>query len=236
MANLVAHRGWSGIAPENTLASIKLALEEEKIEQIEIDIHLSKDGIPMVIHDFVLNRTTNGKGKVVDYTKDELKEFDAGNWFHSNFVGEKIPTFEEVLQLVGSKKKLLVELKQVGNFYDGLEQKVIQLIQQYHVEDTVSLISFDHNSLWKAKKIDPTIKRTMILMGSPILLKEQINQLEADAISINYHFLEQNLVNVLKETDTKIIVWTVDDKKIARRVVTLDDSILITTNHPEWLW
>lgn len=236
MKNLIAHRGWSGIAPENTLASIKLALEENKIDVIEIDVHLSKDGIPVVIHDFVLNRTTNGKGNVIDYTKDELKKFDAGSWFHSNYEGEQIPTFEEVLQLVGKKKKLLIELKQVGSLYKGLEEKVIDLIHQYHVEDTVSLISFDHHSLMKAKEIDSTIRRAMVIMGSPLLLKEQIQYLEADAVSLNYHFIEENLINLLKEANINIIVWTVDEKEVAHRLITLDESIAITTNHPEWLW
>ncbi|CAM5197818.1 Glycerophosphoryl diester phosphodiesterase OS=Ureibacillus acetophenoni OX=614649 GN=SAMN05877842_105182 PE=4 SV=1 [Ureibacillus acetophenoni] len=236
MNNLIAHRGWSGIAPKNTLAAIKLALEENKINVIEIDVHLSKDGIPVVIHDFILNRTTNGKGRVIDYTKNELKVLDARGWFHSNYEGEQIPTLEEVFELVGTKKKLLIELKQVGSLYRGLEEKVIKLIHDYHVEDTVSLISFDHNSLLKAKEIDPTIRRTMVIMGSPVLLQNQIKYVEADAVSINYHFIEKNLVNLLKELDINIIVWTVDNKVVANHINTIDESIAITTNHPEWLW
>ncbi|WP_051330968.1 glycerophosphodiester phosphodiesterase family protein [Aneurinibacillus terranovensis] len=93
----IAHRGWSGRAPENTLAAIKKAIYHPAIDGIEIDVQMSLDGVPVVIHDYTLERTTTGTGYVGSYTLTELKKLDAGTWFSSSFAGETIPTLEEVL-------------------------------------------------------------------------------------------------------------------------------------------
>lgn len=236
MTTLIAHRGWSGIAPENTLAAIKLALEECKIDTIEIDVHLSKDGIPVVIHDYKLERTTNGFGKVKDYTYEELKKLSAGSWFSPNHTEEKIPSLEEVFQLVGTKKPLLVELKQAASYYEGLEEKVIELITKYGLEETVTLISFDHYSLLKSKDINSKIKRALVFAGSPVLLKEQIQYVEAAAISIHSPYLDKQLVDFLQQNNTKIIVWTVNHQQEMKRLEQVGENIAITTDHPEWLW
>ena len=128
MGQLIAHRGWSGKAPENTLGAIKLALEEPKIASIEIDVHLTKDGVPVVIHDHKVDRTTNGLGYVKDKTIEEIKALDAGSCFDPAFAGETVLTFEEVLQVTNGWKNLLVDLKQTAGIYKGLEEKVMQLM------------------------------------------------------------------------------------------------------------
>jgi glycerophosphoryl diester phosphodiesterase len=105
-----AHRGNSISAPENTLASIKQALEI-KVDRIEIDLECSKDGVPVIIHDSLLERTTNGKGKVSDFTFNELRKLDAGSWKSSDFAGEKIPHLQEVIDLCKGKTMLNIDLK-----------------------------------------------------------------------------------------------------------------------------
>ena len=101
-----AHRGYSAKYPENTMAAFKAALKFN-VDGIELDVHETKDGALVVIHDEKVNRTTNGKGYVKDYTLKQIKELDAGSWFNKNFKGEKIPTLKEVLQLVKPTGKII---------------------------------------------------------------------------------------------------------------------------------
>lgn len=107
---VIAHRGFSGQAPENTLASFQKAVELGS-DMIELDVRFSKDGQVVVIHDDTIDRTTNGRGKVADYTLKELKQFDAGSWFAPQFSGERIPTLKEVLELVKGKVLVNIEIK-----------------------------------------------------------------------------------------------------------------------------
>ncbi|WKA55378.1 glycerophosphodiester phosphodiesterase [Planococcus shixiaomingii] len=236
MRKLIAHRGWSGKAPENTLSAVKLALEEPKIDCIEIDVHLTKDGVPVVIHDYQVDRTTNGSGFVKDMTAEEIKALDAGSWFDFEFAGEQVPLLEEVLVLAGGKKKLLIELKQMAGMYEGLEEKVIGLIQQYGLEAHCDLISFDHKSLQTCMKYSTEVNRTLVMLGSPVLLIDQVNEIGATAVSMNHLYVDQEMVTSLNNNGIDIVVWTVDQKSEAERVLGLDGAISLTTNHPERLW
>lgn len=236
MRELIAHRGWSGKAPENTLSAIKLALEEPKISCIEIDVHLTKDGVPVVIHDYQVDRTTDGSGHVKDMTAAEIQALDAGSWFHPKFTGEKVPLLEEVLALVKGKKKLLIELKQAADLYEGLEEKVIELLEKFGVEAQCSLISFDHKSLQTCMKFSPAVKRTLVILGSPLLLVDQVKEIGASAVSMHHQFMDQEMVASLNSNGIEIVVWTVDQKVEAERVLGLDKAIALTTNHPERLW
>ncbi|TWT25401.1 glycerophosphodiester phosphodiesterase family protein [Planomicrobium sp. CPCC 101110] len=236
MRKLIAHRGWSGKAPENTLSAIKLALEEPKIDCIEIDVHLTKDGIPVVIHDFTVDRTTNGSGYVKDMTAAEVKSLDAGSWFDGAFAGEQVPLLEEVLVAAGGEKKLLIELKQVAGMYPGLEEKVIGLIRKYGLETRCDLISFDHKSLQTCMKFSSEVKRTLVMLGSPLLLVDQVNEIGASAVSMNHLYVDQEMVTSLSSNGIELVVWTVDQKAEAERVLGFDGAIALTTNHPERLW
>ncbi|AQQ55465.1 glycerophosphodiester phosphodiesterase [Planococcus lenghuensis] len=236
MEKVIAHRGWSGKAPENTLSAIKLALEEPKIDSIEIDVHLTKDGVPVVIHDHTVDRTTNGTGYIKDLRIDELKALDAGSWFSPSFAQETIPTLEEVLKLINRKKKLFIELKQTAGLYKGLEEQVIHLIKKYGAEDHCYLISFDHKSLQMCMKLHPNIKRTLVLLGSPLLLVNQVNEIKASAVSRHYQYVDQELIESLNNNGTEILVWTVDQKTETERLFTLDNRIIFTSNHPNLLW
>ena len=116
----IAHRGASGYAPENTLAAFDKAVEMQA-DYIEIDVQLSKDDLPVVIHDDTLDRTTNGTGNISAYTLQELKSLDAGSWFDKKYAGEKIPSLNEVLEMYGEKINILIELKS-PELYPGVEE------------------------------------------------------------------------------------------------------------------
>jgi glycerophosphoryl diester phosphodiesterase len=107
---IIAHRGGANLAPENTLAAFRQAIDLG-VDMIEIDVHLSKDGHIMVIHDFTLDRTTTGKGKIADMTLKQIRKYDAGVKFNEKFRGEKVPTLDETMELLNGKTGLLIEIK-----------------------------------------------------------------------------------------------------------------------------
>jgi glycerophosphoryl diester phosphodiesterase len=228
-----AHRGWSSKAPENTLAAFQKAIEQPHIDMIELDVQLSRDGVPVVIHDFTLERTTNGSGYVGDYTLKELKQLDAGSWYAEAFAGETIPTLEEVLQLVQGKKTLNIELKCAGNWYPGIEKKVIELIRQYGMESSVVITSFHHANIREVSRLAPELKKGLLIDGMPLLLDEQLEVTGATVLSMYYPFLTESFVRSYRERGIEFIAWTIDQPEEMKRVAALDEGIVICTNDPE---
>lgn len=139
---IIAHRGASAHAPENTLASFHIALTQQA-DGIELDVHLSLDGEVVVIHDSNLGRTTNGTGSVYEKTLKELKQLDAGSWFGERFAGESLPTLREVFELVGDQSFVNVELKGPGLFRSALPAQTVEVVRQFGFEDRVIFSSFN---------------------------------------------------------------------------------------------
>lgn len=134
MTEIFAHRGASGYAPENTLEAFRLAMEQGA-DGIELDVHLTKDGEVVVIHDETLNRTSNGQGKVRDYTLEELKKFSFHNHMEK-YKGVQIPTLKEVLDLVeNSSMKVNIELKTGIYWYEGIEAKTMEIVKSRKMAD-----------------------------------------------------------------------------------------------------
>ena len=152
---IIAHRGSKGEAPENTLASFALALQQH-CDAIELDIHLSRDGVPVVIHDDTVDRTTNGTGKVESMTVDELQALDAGSWFDPRYAGEQIPTLAEVFELVPPSIMINVEIKGISG--GRTEQELLKLLKAYDRIESVVVSSFDHKCLRRLKQADPRIQ------------------------------------------------------------------------------
>ncbi|GJM74194.1 hypothetical protein HMSSN036_64100 [Paenibacillus macerans] len=109
----------------NTMAAVKLAMEQPEVHWIEVDVQLSKDGVPLLIHDFTLNRTTSGSGPVKDKTWAELQELDAGSWKSQAYAGERLLSLSEFLDAIAGRLRANIEIKTEGNRYPGLEEKVI---------------------------------------------------------------------------------------------------------------
>lgn len=143
-----AHRGASAEAPENTLAAFGLALQRQA-DGIELDVHLSRDGVPMVIHDETLERTSNGRGAVAARSARELQSLDAGSWFSPAYGGEVIPTLEQVLQLVGSRARINIEIKS-----SAAAAAVLALLHRYP-GSRVLVSSFDHRLLARLRQDAP---------------------------------------------------------------------------------
>ena len=151
---VVAHRGFSGSAPENTMIAFKKGMEAGS-DMIELDVRFSKEGEVVVIHDETLERTTTGKGKVIEKTINELKKLDAGSKFHSSFSGERIPTLWEVLQLAHRQIRVNIELK-IGDYERwtilDLADRALLEVEMAGMVDQVVFSSFDPIALERALK------------------------------------------------------------------------------------
>lgn len=147
---IYAHRGCSGTHPENTLAAFRAAAELP-VYGVELDVHLTKDGRVVVIHDEKINRTTNGKGYVKDMTLEELQSFDAGSWFSEEWAGETIPTLGEVLDIFQeTPHRLNIEIKSDVFPYDTLVDKVANSAAKRGMSDRILISSFNHEDVLKA--------------------------------------------------------------------------------------
>lgn len=164
---VVAHRGYSGKYPENTMLAFEKAAEAG-CDEIELDVQLTKDGTVVVIHDETIDRVTNGTGFVRDYTCEELQKFHAGSVFGDKYGFVNIPTFEEYCRwAAGQPITTNIELKTGIFYYEGLEAKTIEIIRKYGLEENVMFSSFNPLSLIEAKKIAPKIP-CGFLMDAPI--------------------------------------------------------------------
>ena len=155
---VVAHRGISGKAPENTLASFALACETPGIDMIELDVRLSKEKEVMVLHDRTLQRTSTGNGAARNYTVAEIKEFDAGSWFDRAFSTERIPTLREVLTLVNKRRWINIELKSDFFFPEKpelLERRVLETVGELECDECVMYSSFNHRMMANIKRFNP---------------------------------------------------------------------------------
>ncbi|UZJ80732.1 glycerophosphodiester phosphodiesterase [Fictibacillus sp. KU28468] len=157
MTKIFGHRGASKVCPENTMASYTRAYEMGA-DGLEIDVHLTSDGVPVIIHDDTVKRTTNGKGYVKNFTLAEIKQLDAGSWFSPTFQNERILTLEEFLQWICTKPLLLnIELKNNKVMYEDLEKKVYDLVNAYGMKEKTIYSSFNHYSLVKLRSMDSYI-------------------------------------------------------------------------------
>ncbi|MGE7272993.1 glycerophosphodiester phosphodiesterase [Brevibacillus panacihumi] len=229
----MAHRGWSGKAPENTMTAIRLALAEPAIRGIEIDVQLSRDGVPVLIHDFTLERTTTGRGLVMDHTLEELRELDAGSWFNERFAGERIPTLEEVLQAVKGRCTLNIELKATSDMYPGIAEKVLELLERHEMKQEVCITSFDHDLIRQVRELDATVETGLIVMGRPVLMLEQLEAAGANILSMGYPYLTRELACEALEKGYKVIAWTIDEPSHIRTVMSWHPDVQICTNHPD---
>lgn len=229
----VAHRGWSGRAPENTMAAIKLAIDAPDIKWIEIDVQLSKDGVPMVIHDYNLRRTTNGRGEVKNWSASELSSLDAGSWFSPAFKGEPVPRLDDVLQASKGKCMLNVELKTDGIRYPALEEKVLERIRAFGMEDQVVLTSFHAGTLFKARKLHDGVRTGLILDAWRPTLVEELRELGADFLSIGYSRLNRLRMELLNAAGIGCMAWTINDKRNLAKLMALDPGLMLCTNYPE---
>ena len=231
MSLIYGHRGASGHAPENTLEAFKLSMEMGA-DGFELDVHLSKDGQLVVIHDETVDRTTNGTGFVKDLTLAQLKELDACNGMEK-YRGAKIPTLAEVFDLVkGTAQIVNVEIKTDEYFYPDIEKKCLELVREKGVADQVIFSSFNHHTLLRMRQLSPEAKLGMLyleIMAKPWEYAKQLNVEYLHPMKMNIYV--PGFAEGAREAGFGVNMWTINDAETIAECLKQDVGII--TNYPD---
>lgn len=219
---IIAHRGASSEAPENTLASFRRA-REQGADAVEMDVHLSRDGVPVVIHDHLLLRTTGAEGRVDQKSAKELKRLDAGKFFNPKFAGEAIPTLEEVAREFTGR--IFVEVKDSP----GSVPAVLRTLREAGALGRATLTSFDPFVLRRADRVDTGL---LVADRSPGLLKRPLGWWLSKARAVApFYTLADGMLDAAKSRGLPVYPWTVDSLGIARKLMERGAAGIIT-NRP----
>lgn len=204
--HVIGHRGAAGYAPENTMVSFERGIAL-RADAIELDIHPTKDGELVVIHDPTLERTTNGHGLVATHTLAQLQELDAGSWFHPSFKNERIPTLREVLSWARGRTKVVIEVKHGPIFYPQVEELLLAVLDETRMRSEVLVISFDHHSVRKVKQLAADVPTGVLYAGrciDPVALARAAG---ADALMPYWPLLTREEVEAAHAADLSIAPW-----------------------------
>jgi glycerophosphoryl diester phosphodiesterase len=218
---ITGHRGAAKLEPENTLRSIQKAIDLG-VDQIEIDVHLTRDGHLVVIHDATVDRTTNGHGAVADLTLEAIRRLDAGK-------GERIPTLQEAIDLVRGKVILQIELKGPDT-----AQPVVSAIEANGIENQVVVTSFVHDRLRETRRLNRNIRLGALWSKPPANACEQAIDIGAEAIHIQHQYIDAALVQKAHSLGLKIRAWNPDTVEEMQRVIELGVDA-IGSNRPDLL-
>lgn len=227
---VIAHRGANRRAPENTLEAFRLALELGA-QAIELDVMLSRDRVPVVIHDTRLERTTDGTGQVQDRAWAELRDLDAGSKFSAAYRGTRIPQLQNVLEEIGRRAWINIELKNYATRGDCLEQVVVDMVVRMGLQRKVLLSSFNPLSLGRAARLAPQVPRGLLTMPSmPLFLREAWFAFVAKPQSYNLHLDQTNVrsVRAAHARGARVCAWTVNDPSDAVRLAAQGVDGIIT--------
>lgn len=248
---ILGHRGASAVAPENTLAAFSRAIDDGA-DGIEFDVRLSRDHVPMVIHDATLKRTGSNARSVHELNAAELQEIDVGSWFtksasnngvvspSTSYAGERLPTLAQVFDLFSSNNGVLyVEMKCDINEGPYLATAVVKLIREFGIEDRVVVESFDLRAIVEIKNNDAVIRTAALFepkLSRPISTVRRLRMIDltlkhrADEIALHYTLAAPHVVEKAKQAGLDVVVWTVDDSEWIARARSLSIKALIANN------
>lgn len=227
--SLQAHRGAAGLAPENTLAAFRMAIELG-VDGTEMDLQVTKDGAVVIIHDDSMDRTTDGRGRVGDLTLAEIKRLDAGAKFSSAFRGERIPTLREVIDLVKASGTERFRLNLEVKFADGregepadLEERVLAVLTETGFLDRVITQSFHHPSAAKMKRLAPRIPAGLLVgqRWQPADPVAAVRDHRVDYYAPHHSLVTPELLRTLHDAGIPVVTWTVNDPADMRRLIAM---------------
>lgn len=221
MIEVVGHRGAAGLEPENTLRSIRKAIDLG-VDSVEIDVRVTRDGYLVVIHDETVDRTTNGHGYVKDLTFNEIRRLDAGK-------GEKIPTLEEVLNLTKGKVVLQIELKA-----REATEPTVHLIERNNAERDVIIISFMHDLLGRVHDLNSALRTGAIFFDVQGDICQRAIDVHSEAIHVYYRNVNSELIENAHKRGLRVSVWSPDEIEDMREMINLGVDE-ICTNRPDIL-
>lgn len=226
---LIGHRGAKESAPENTLASIREAASQGA-SWVEFDVMLTRDGVPVVIHDDTLDRTTNGHGPLNAVDHADLRGLDAGSWFDSRFAGERVPDFTEVLDLARSLNLgINVEIKPYPGQEGETAQAVVSVLQQHWPDNGRLLVSsFEVPSLETARRLAPSLPLGYLLWNPPADWAAIADRLKADTLNVDQQRQTARSVAEYRATGRPVLAYTVNDAGRAAELFAWGVSALFT--------
>lgn len=217
---IIGHRGAAAYAPENTIEGIHTAADMG-VEWVELDVKLTKDDVPIIFHDDVLDRTTNGTGPVAEKTLKELKELDAGSWFSEGFATVSIPTLEEVIDvLIEREMGLNLEIKPCPGREKETAEVALDILSQYWDDhDKLLISSFSHVSLEVALEMATDWHRGFLLPQEwPENWMEMAQYLKASTVNLNGNEVTREQVEAAMELELPILAYTINQPDQARKL------------------
>jgi len=223
---ILAHRGASGYAPENTLAAFDKAIELGA-DMVETDVRQTRDGHLVLFHDPSVERTTDGCGLVADLTLTELKALDAGRWFGEEFAGQKVPTVEEALAACGRRIPICFEIKS-----PGVEEELLDLVRRYNLLESTCFTSFHPESIRQVKGLVPRAKVGLLTDDFNEELIEKAVALRAEQICPPAAKLSPQLVALAHERGLEVRVWGAESDELVERAIVMGADGM-TTDWPD---
>lgn len=227
---VVAHRGGSGYAPENTLASMKKAIELGA-EMSELDVQETADGKLIILHDRSLKRTAGVDKNIWETKYSELKGLDVGSWFSNKYKNEPVPTLQEIIDLVKGKMKLNIELKTNGH-EKKLAERTLKVVLDNNFLDQVIFTSFKFDEIRTIRRLNKKAKVGYLFGKLPQdvdVFKEDV-----DLLSANYKTVNEEFMKKARNSGKEVVVWTVNKPADMKRMIALGVDAIIT-NYPDVL-
>ncbi|WP_144684736.1 glycerophosphodiester phosphodiesterase [Bacillus altitudinis] len=228
---IIAHRGSSSAAPENTIAAFDVAVEQGA-DYIELDVQMTMDQHVVVIHDDTVDRTTNGNGLVKSYTLDQLKKLDAGSWFDHQYTNERIPTLQEILERYSQRIGILIEIKHPKRQI-GIEKAVARIINRFAYSRHIMIQSFDVHALQRIKAFAPSLRTALIIKPDVFkLTKRKLTTYSSFANGLNMKktMINRWWIDRIHTFGMDVFIWTVKDQKTADRIKKYPIDGVVTDN------
>ena len=237
ICNVISHRGANKQAPQNTIPAFQKSLEIG-VDGFETDVHLTKDGVPVICHNYTIDETSDGKGEIASMTLEELRAHDFGSYFSPQFQGVTLPTVEEFLTLCENAdiSVMNIELKTPLNGETGLVEKTITACKAHGLFDKLLISSFSHELLIEAKKIDPNCKTAFLYSPDRKIAWQKMifnyvgfaKELGVEYLHPHYSFVNKHFVEKLHQNGIGVNVWTVDSPDLVNRMLKCGVDGIIT--------
>ncbi|WP_414835190.1 glycerophosphodiester phosphodiesterase [Bacillus altitudinis] len=228
---IIAHRGSSSAAPENTIAAFDVAVEQGA-DYIELDVQMTMDQHVVVIHDDTVDRTTNGNGLVKSYTLDQLKKLNAGSWFDQQYTNERIPTLQEILERYSQRIGILIEIKHPKRQI-GIEKAVARIINRFAYSRHIIIQSFDVHALQRIKAFAPSLRTALIIKPDAFkLTKRKLTTYSsfANCLNMKKTMINKWWIDRIHSFGMEVFIWTVKDQKTADRIKKYPIDGVVTDN------
>lgn len=234
MPKILAHRGANHYAPQNTLPAFRKAIELGA-DGVENDVHLTKDGVLVICHNYDIDQTSNGTGFICEYTLEELRKFDFGSYFSEDFAGTQIPTLDEFLDLADAFEIINIELKSPKQKNTDIVRKTIEAVKKFNLFDRLIISSFDDRLLVEAKEIDKTVKTGLLYEPSSEKIEAILDDtvgfaksIGADALHPFVGYVDEDYIEEAHEAGLIVNPWTVNLEKAYRCLKEWDCDGVIT--------